>query len=156
MKFAKSLIICTVISGFLLLSSCGPCGNADAAISNYDLRFKLVDKTTGDDLIFGPNATLNLEDIQLYSLIKNDTIFYPLTPSRGFESQGEDSELFTEIFPPASDVFLQYPDKTHDLLFLTYSQRETECWGLLTYVTSVTRNQSEFFDLVRDPLIFPR
>lgn len=154
--FRKTSIIWIAILSVGIVSSCGPCRNADAAVSIYELRFQLIDKTTGDNLLFGPNSTLNLDDLKLYSLVGKDTLFYPMIPREGFASQNQDDQVFTEIFPPASDVFLEYPDKTRDSLFVTFSQRESECWGLLTYITSVTRNQLEFFENNREPLIFLR
>ncbi len=141
---------------FIVLTSCSPCRNADAAISIYELRFQLIDKSTGENLVFGPNSSLDLDDIKLYSLVRQDTIFYPLIPRQGFDSQNQNNLIFTEIYPPASDIFLEYPDKTRDSLFVTFSQTESECWGLLTYITSVTRNQLEFFENNREPLIFLR
>lgn len=141
---------------FVVLSSCGPCRNADALVSIYEFRFQLVDKTTGHNLLFGPNATLNLDKMKLYSLVGTDTLFFPLIPRLGFDSQNQDNQVYTQIYPPASDVYLQYPDKTRDTLFLTYSQRETECWGLITDITSITRNELEFFENIREPIIFLR
>lgn len=101
----KTQIISTAILGFLLLSSCSPCRNADAAISIYELRFQLVEKSTGNNLIFGPNATLNLDDLKLYSLVGKDTLLYPMISHQGFDSQNQNNQVFTEIFPPASAVF---------------------------------------------------
>lgn len=156
MTIMKTFILCIVILSFGILWSCSPCRDADAAISIYELRFRLLDRTTGDNLLFGPNATLTLDDLKLYSLVGKDTLFYPLIPRQGFDSKNQNNQVFTEIFPPASDVFLEYPDKTRDILFVTFSQRETECWGLLTNISSITRNQLEFFENIREPLIFLR
>lgn len=140
---------------FIVLTSCSPCRNLDCIFSKYDFSFQIVDKATGENLVFGPNAVIEYEEIKLYSIIGSDTITYS-TLVKGIDLKSQDKLITVEVFPPTGVLFLEYPDKSRDTLSLTFSQRETECCGLVTSITSITRNGTEYYQDLYEPLFFPR
>lgn len=141
---------------FIVLTSCSPCRNLDCITSRYDFRFQIVDKNSGENLVFGPNAIFEYEKIRLYSVIGSDTINYSTYLNEGPGSVNQNTLIIAEVFPPTGVLFLEYPDKSRDTLSLTFSQRDTECCGLVTSIMSITRNGTEFYQDLYEPLFFPR
>lgn len=156
MIFNRKLKIASAGLLFVIFSSCGPCRNLDCISSNYLFTFQIIDENTGENLVFGPNAILDYREIRLYSIIGSDTVNYTTSLNVGFGSTNHDSIIVVEVFPPTGVLFLEYPDKSRDTLSLTFSQRETECCGWVESITSITRNGTEFYQDLYEPLLFPR
>ena len=79
----------------LTLTSC--CfGNRKCPQDNKSTIFRLVDKTTGADLVFGPTGLYNKDSIAFFSLTGTDTVFhnYGAGPN---SSPGQDSLLFVSF-----------------------------------------------------------
>jgi hypothetical protein len=74
----------------LTLISCDPCDNLDCISDNHFGQFRIVSKTDGKDLVFGPNAIYDQTKIKFYSLNGNDTTFFQYTPTK-FPGSGYDS-----------------------------------------------------------------
>ncbi len=57
----------------IILSSC--CiGNRKCQINNFIIYFRLVDKSTNNDLLYGPSKLYNKDDLKLYTIKGIDTI----------------------------------------------------------------------------------
>lgn len=147
---------CMIVLTFGILCGCNPCRNLDCISSKYDFRFQIVDKTTGENLVFGPNSIIDYEGIRLYSIIGLDTVNYSTYLNGGPGSPNQNTVITAEVLPPTGVLYIEYPDKSRDTLSLTFSQRDTECCGLIVVLTSVRRNGIEFYQDLYEPLIFPR
>ncbi len=141
---------------FTILNACNPCRNLDCLTSRYDFRFEIVDKISGENLVFGQNSIFEFKEIRLYALMGSDTVYYPTYREEGFGSMNQDTVIAAEIFPPTGVLFLEYPDQSRDTLSLTFSQRDTECCGFITTITSVTRNGTELFEDLIEPIVFSK
>ncbi len=135
------------------LFSCSPCGNADAPISTYEFEFTVVDRETGEDLIFGENATLDPDGFQLYSFRGTDRVSHPLIPYELELTLGY-SAISADIRGVQGDLYLEYPDGNIDTLQAFFDRRETECWGTIESVQQITRNGSEVYDNIYEVLLF--
>lgn len=54
------------------------CTGVSCLLTNYNFNFRVVDKITGTDLVFGPSPRYNTSDIKLY---KDKTLTQPLSLS---------------------------------------------------------------------------
>lgn len=103
----------------LTLASC--ClGNRKCNQDYNASRFRILDKTAGNDLVFGPSKIYDKSFITFYSLNGVDTIFhnYGAGPN---PTPGEDSLLFVNFdYRKIETVFVRLNNTDVDTLVLSY------------------------------------
>jgi hypothetical protein len=127
--------ICT-----LFFISCDPCRNLECATSVYSAQFRIVRKTDGKDLVFGPNAIYDKSAIKFYTLRGADTLFFEYT-TRKFSGNGYDSIIYVNFFPETNTpVYMKLNAADTDTLSITYNSFGTRCCGTITEITKFRYN----------------
>jgi hypothetical protein len=145
--FAKSMgdrALFAFFTSVLILSllSCDPCDNLDCITDDYYGQFRIISKTDGKDLVFGPNAIYNLREIKFYSLNGTDTTFFQFEPTR-FPGTGYDSILYVRFFPKATaNTYMKLSSLDTDTLAITYNTFNTKCCGTITEIIKFRYNNS--------------
>ncbi|WP_026952083.1 hypothetical protein [Algoriphagus mannitolivorans] len=135
------------------MSSCSPCRNLDCLVSQYDFEFRILDSNTGSDLVFGSKRIFDPREFSMFSISGTGPQEYPLQIRASSFFTG-DTTFYAEVFPPASQVFLQYPNGKIDTLELSYRQFDSECCGRITEITKLIRNKTQSFTQLREVLEF--
>lgn len=107
---------------FILLLTLTSCclGNRKCNQDYNSSRFRIVDKTSGNDLVFGSNKIYDKYFITFYSLNGTDTIFhhYGAGPN---PNPGQDSLLFVVFdYRKKEMVFVRLSNTDIDTLSLSY------------------------------------
>ena len=111
---------------FPFISCC--IGNRKCQQDDNSARFRILDKITGNDLVFGPSRIYDKNFISFYSLNGTDTIFHSF--SAGPNPQpGQDSLLFVQFDNRKKlTVFVRLNNADTDTLGLSYvSVDEAPC-----------------------------
>jgi hypothetical protein len=103
----------------LILGSC--ClGNAKCKLDNNDVRFRIVNATSGEDLLFGATKIYDKDSIRLYSINGNDTIFH-FCKAGANPNPGQDSLLYVTFDQRKyQNVILEISDSDVDTISLDY------------------------------------
>lgn len=103
----------------LTLTSC--ClGNRKCNQDNNSSRFRIIDKTNGKDLVFGPANIYDKNNITFFSLSGTDTIFHYCVAGPN-PNPGQDSLLYVEFdYRKIERVFIRLNNYDIDTLTLTY------------------------------------
>jgi hypothetical protein len=126
----------------LTLNSCDPCGILDCISDNHFGQFRIVSKTDGKDLVFGPNAIYDQTKIKFYSLNGADTTFFQYAPAK-FPGSGYDSILYVRFFPETTTpAYIKLNNLDTDTLTITYNTFKTKCCGTITEITKFRFNNS--------------
>ncbi len=137
-KFQKAFILFFVLA----LVSCDPCDNLDCISDNYFGQFRIVSKTDGKDLVFGPDAIYDKTKIRFYSLNGADTMFFSYEPLK-FAGVGYDSILYVNFFPETkTPAYIKLNDLDTDTLTITYNTFSTKCCGTITEIVKFRYNNS--------------
>lgn len=139
MVLKSSLFI--AILAVLLLSSCDPCKNLDCLFSNYEGRFRIVNSSNNNDLLFGPTAIYDKNRIRFYTLRNGDTSFFEQQVVKSFESS-VDSVLMVRFFPETPTAFIRFGNGDTDTLDITYQTQDTRCCGRVTEITNFRLNNN--------------
>jgi len=103
---------------FIFASCC--LANRKCNQDNLSSRLRIVDKTNGQDLVFGPTKIYDPNFIEFYSLNGADTIFHHYGPGPN-PNPSEDSLLFVNFdFRKNETVFVRLSNTDIDTLSLTY------------------------------------
>ncbi len=95
-------------------------GNRKCQTDNYNTRFRIVDKTTGKDLVFGPDMVYDKSIIRFYSLNGTDTIYHHYGADAN-PNPGQDSLLYVTMdYRMAETVFIQLSSTDRDTMAVTY------------------------------------
>lgn len=120
--------------------SCDPCENLDCITSNYFGQFRIVSKTDGKDLVFGPNAIYDPTKIKFYSLNGTDTTFFEYTPEK-LPGIGYDSILYVRFYPEVvTPTYIKLNNVEIDTLTITYNTFKTKCCGTITEIANYKYN----------------
>jgi len=95
-------------------SKCGPCPLIATVLPN--INFRVVDKTTGEDLFFAATPKYKLSQLKLRHIIngKPDSVFLRV------DSAGKKFNIFVPPTGPVDTITMQVADKPQDkLLFKT-------------------------------------
>ena len=124
----------------LTLISCDPCDNLDCISDNHFGQFRIVSKTDGKDLVFGPNAIYDQTKIKFYSLNGTDTTFFQYSPTK-FPGSGYDSILYVRFYPETTTpAYIKLSNLDTDTLTITYNTFKTKCCGTITEITKFKYN----------------
>ena len=126
----------------LLFLGCDPCGKLDCATGDRNVQFRIIDKQSGSDLLFGPSRIYHPDSIQFYSIKDLDTTFYEPRKDRIIRSQANDSLVYVIFFRPSSTVYMRLKSGDVDTLKLGLKSYDTRCCGRLTDITSLRLNDS--------------
>ncbi len=122
------------------LGSCNPCGYLDCISSNFDGQFRIISKTDGKGLVFGPTTVYDKTNLKFYSLNVTDTTFFPYTTVY-FPGSGYDSILLVQFYPETTtDVYMKLNDTDTDTLTITYTSFKTKCCGTITEISKFRYN----------------
>lgn len=95
-------------------------GNRKCQTDNYGTRFRIVDKTTGKDLAFGPDKIYDPNAIRFYSLSGTDTIYHPYGPGPN-PNPGQDSLLFVTMdYRKVETVYIKLSAADRDTILVNY------------------------------------
>lgn len=121
----------------LTLTSC--CiGNRKCDLGNNYSNFRIIDKTNGNDLLFGSTKIYNKDSITFFSLNADDTIFHRSYP---YANPGQDSVLFVEFdYRKQTTVFVRLNNVDIDTLILTYPTITLRCCPDITSVKPISYN----------------
>jgi len=113
-------------------NKCGPCPLIAAVLPN--LNFRIVDKTTGEDLFFASTPKYKIGQLKLRHIIngKPDSVFLRV------DSAGKKFNIFVSPSGPIDTVTMQVADKPQDLLLFKTGKTPGCCSFLL--LNSVTYN----------------
>ena len=123
----------------LNIQSCwvDPC-NPDCGDS-YGLFFRIVSKSTGSDLVFGPNKIFDRSQIKVFSVKGRDTI---LTDVRAiYGNSPSDSTLYFYLQDKTDTVFLRLNAIDIDTINITYGMANSRCCTFNT-IQAVNYNNS--------------
>ena len=138
----KSLYSLIAVVLTLTLISCDPCANLDCISDNYFGQFRIVSKTDGKDLVFGPNAIYDQAKIKFYSLNGTDTTFFQYTTAK-FPGSGYDSVLYVSFFPETkAPAYIMLNNLDTDTLTITYNTFDTKCCGTITTIAKFKYNNT--------------
>lgn len=103
----------------LVITSC--ClGNRKCQTDNYNTRFRIIDKTTGKDLVFGPDKVYDKNTIRFYSLNGTDTIYHHYGADAN-SNPGQDSLLYVSMdYRKLETVFVRLSNTDRDTMAVTY------------------------------------
>jgi len=107
-----------LLAALILVSCC--LGGGKCRPDNYSSRFRILNLTNSQDLVFGPTKIYNKNLLRFYSLNGVDTIshFYGPGPN---PNPGEDSLLFVEFdYRKFEVVYVRLTNTDIDTLSLTY------------------------------------
>ncbi|MEO7444571.1 MAG: hypothetical protein ABIT96_11430 [Ferruginibacter sp.] len=134
------LKLLSIISSTVLFASC--CMGTKCQQDYNSIRFRLLDKITGQDLVFGSAAPYRASQLKLYSLEGNDTIFHRVGAGI-YPQPGGDSILFADFdYRKKSQAYLQLNNNDRDTLLLTYNIVETSCCESFTRVAVAQFNNA--------------
>lgn len=126
----------------LCLCACDPCRNLDCAVSNDTGLFRIVDKTSGNDLLFGAQKKYEPAALKFYALSGADTIVFQsrVEPYYGDEA---DSILQVRFHTHPSQVFIDFGNGDIDTLQMTFENVDSRCCGTLTNFTQLRYNNTQ-------------
>lgn len=145
MRYLKFLVV--VLAAGLLFYSCDPCRNLDCRTSMYSGQFRIVSKTDGKDLVFGPNKIYDKNQIRFYSLDGSDTTFFEYEPIQQ-SGAGYDSILYVWFEPPPEIAYMRLSNGDVDTLAISYNSFNSKCCGTIEEITKFRFNNS--VDIVGD------
>jgi hypothetical protein len=135
----KQLHLYALIIISFIAQSCDPCRNLKCLSSNYDGQFRIVSKTDGKDLVFGPASIYNKNLIKFYALKGNDTTFFDYQTIK-FGSIGYDSILYVRFFPVTDIAYMRLSNGDIDTFNITLNTFGTRCCGSITEITNFRFN----------------
>jgi hypothetical protein len=102
-------------------------GAGKCAQDSYSSRFRIVEGTTGHDLIFGMNNIYDKDQIKMYSLSGTDTIHHMCEPGPN-PNPGEDSLLYADFdYRRFETVFISLKTAVVDTIDVRYPSVEVRC-----------------------------
>jgi hypothetical protein len=138
----KKLNFVTLFSIMVVAISCVPCKNMDCKYDDYTGEFRMVDKLSGKDLVFGPSKVFDKNQIKFYSLQGLDTVKYEYFPVRSLGS-GYDTLLNVRFYPGNPKVvFIKLGNDDTDTLSIEYKTYNSECCGRITELAKFRFNNS--------------
>ncbi len=144
------------ITLLFFFNSCCFITSSKCILSEYSATFKIVDRVTERDLIFGQFKRYDLDSIKLFSLSGNDTIFYNLYGS-SYTGSTQDSLMYSTFnYTRVSTVFVKLSSSDIDTLSLRYQIIDPkscceECSypDLVSYNLNGVRNDGRFYTLFK-------
>jgi len=119
------------------INKCGPCPLY--AIVLPHINFRIVDKTTGDDLFFAAVPKYKISQLKFHSIIngKPDTAFLSV------DSLDKKFTIFITNKGPVDTVTMQVADKPQDILLFTAGKTAGCC--SVPFLSSVVYNGTTVF-----------
>jgi len=124
-------------------NKCGPCPLIAVVLPN--LNFRIVDKTTGEDLFFAASPKYKIGQLKFRHIIngKPDSVFLRV------DSAGKKFNIFMPPSGPVDTVTMQVADKPQDLLLFKTGKTPGCCSFLV--LNSVTYNGNVVYTRASGP-----
>ena len=107
-----------------------PCKDSNMICPDtYESLFRIISKTDGKDLVFGPSSLYNKSKIKIFSLSGNDTTFANYEPYR-LVLNGYDSVLHFKISAKPDTLYLQLNANDIDTISVSYGQTRGRCCSI--------------------------
>lgn len=104
-----------------------PCKDSNMVCpDSYGSLFRILSKTDGKDLIFGPSRLYDKSQIKIFSLNGNDTTFGNYEPYR-LVLNGYDSVLHFKISSKPNTLYIQLSTNDIDTISVSYGQTKGRC-----------------------------
>jgi hypothetical protein len=121
-------------------TACNRCVSLDCQPPNSAGYFRLLSKSTGTDLLFGPGAQYKSQAIRFFSIKGTDTSYYRTSTDR-VAAIGPDSLLVVSFLPlNAAKIYMRLNDSDIDTLIITYDFYSTKCCGVINNITNFNYN----------------
>ena len=121
---------CFFLLFFLNLVSCNidrPCKNASSTCNDsYNSFFRIINKTTGQDLVFGPNTIYDKSKIKIFSTKGVDTTYEIYEPYRLIKDN-YDSVLSLRLLAKVDTIFIKLNPTDIDTIVVSYGLSEGRC-----------------------------
>jgi len=101
----------------LLFISCDRCMSGRSCADGF--VFKIVDKSSGQDLVFGTSPVYNLDSVHLFTNLSGY--------GNGNFLGVQNNTLMSRLTDPIDTLFLRLTSTDTDTLFLSYNYIEREC-----------------------------
>jgi hypothetical protein len=136
-----TLLFSTVLS-LLLITSC-ECTKVECG-GNSNLYIDIIDRDTGESQLFGPNSTLNISDITVFSQEGGTMISYP-TIEFSKASLSADPFLLINLENIVGRTLIVSTDNTSDTLELSVSNiSASDCCDESINIDSVNYNGLDY------------
>lgn len=132
-------LLCLLTVGLLLTVACDPCKNLDCITGNTLTFVQLVSRETGEDLVFGPTALYEPEELLFYAIHESETVKVDYQPIRHAGGR-YDSLLQINFENLSTTVYLKLNEQDTDTLQLSYETRQTRCCGTITDIRTISYN----------------
>ena len=139
----KKAFILIISLCILTFYSCDKCGNLDCAVSDYSGQFRILNKSNGNDLVFGSNSIYDKNKIKFYSLNGNDTTFFQYSAENRYLRNSNDSILKVYyLTEPKGLTFIKLNNTDIDTISMIYSTNNTKCCGVVTTISKFIFNNT--------------
>ena len=108
---------------------------------NYNGDFRIIRASDRKDLVFGPNAVYDRNQISFYALKGTDTTHFSLQTIKN-PGNGYDSILAVRFFPKTDIAYMRLSDGDVDTLNISHKSFDTKCCGTITEITNFRLNNS--------------
>ncbi len=112
----KSLKPFYILSLPLLFISCDPCLSIRSCADTF--AFKIVDKSSGQDLVFGSSSIYSSDSVNLLTNLPGYS---------GSISRVDNNKFMSTLLIPTDTLFLKLSSADTDTLFLSYDYVKTKC-----------------------------
>lgn len=92
----------------------------------YLAEYRLIDRNTNADLVFGPSKMYDNKDVRVFSVAGNDTTYHADTAYR-LVLDGYDSILVFNLTVPKQTLFLRLSQTDIDTLTMSYGPQQSKC-----------------------------
>ncbi|NOT37192.1 MAG: hypothetical protein HOP11_07420 [Saprospiraceae bacterium] len=140
MKIKKAYL--AILNFFLplILIFFGCCRYVDCNSSDHELRVKINDYNTNENLVFGFSSRYDPAKMSCYSITRNDSINYTIL----YDNYADwDSTLRINIPINTNNlIYLRLDSIDIDTFSVEYTSGETTCCGNITSISGVTYNNN--------------
>ncbi len=141
--YYRYLIGLVVMCSFV---TCNKCNRLDCITDQDTGQFRIISKTDGRDLLYGPNAIYNPRKISVYTVNGADTTYFQTVSTRYFGT-GYDSVLVVRFAPKTTKpIYIKLHSLDLDTLALTYHTYQTKCCGTITDIKNYAYNNTTTFE----------
>lgn len=136
MKLYACFLLILII---LIFQGCDTCKYLDCAVSNQNIYISLNEKASGNDLLFGPNAKYDAENVRFYSVVNKDTLWHNSTIAK-YPKRNYDTVIHVSLSESHPQFFVQWGAGKTDTFNIAYQSYKTKCCGVITNIQSLLYN----------------
>ncbi|MDA3615392.1 hypothetical protein [Polluticaenibacter yanchengensis] len=136
----KRYVYLFIISVSVIFFSCDNCRYLECAVSNLAINISLTEKLTGKDLLFGPDAKYDAENVIFYSVENRDTILHSKDIFK-FPKTNYDTIIQVSLLKNSEKVYVQWEAGKVDSFDISYQSYRSRCCGVLTGIQTLLYNK---------------